>query len=122
MSDFLLSSIHYFRIPVVNLKESIKWYSECLKLKMRFDKGELAVFEVGTGPLLVLVEADKDSRGHFLKDGQAEFSIGFTTSDIQSLHDYLVDQHVTVESIMEEEGHRFFYFYDLDGNKLQVHN
>jgi len=67
MSNSLFNGIHYFRIPVVDLNESVSWYSECLKFKLRFKRDELAVFELETGPLLVLVEADMNSRGHFLK-------------------------------------------------------
>ncbi|MER2170363.1 MAG: VOC family protein [Psychrobacillus psychrodurans] len=122
MGKSLFNGIHYFRIPVINLGESLSWYSECLKLKLRFKKDDLAVFELETGPLLVLVEADINSRGHFLKDGQAEFSVGFTTQNINELYKYLLSQDVKVESIQEDEGHHFFYFYDLNGNKLQVHN
>ncbi|MGB3262107.1 VOC family protein [Paenisporosarcina sp.] len=122
MSNSLFNGIHYFRIPVVDLSESIAWYSECLRFKLRFNRDDLAVFELETGPLLVLVEADKNSRGHFLKSGQAEFSVGFTTSNINELYEYLVSQDVKVESIQEDEGHQFFYFYDPNGNKLQVHN
>ena len=122
MSDHLFNGIHYFRIPVVDLNESVSWYSECLKFKLKFNRGDLAVFELETGPLFVLVEADKDSRGHFLKDGQPEFSVGFTTSDIHQLYDYLAGKGVKLESIEEEEGHQFFHFYDPSGNKLQVHN
>lgn len=122
MSKSLFSGIHYFRIPVFDLSESVSWYSECLKFKLRFNRGDLAVYELGSGPLLVLVEADKNSRGHFLKDDQEEFSIGFTTLNINELYEYLVSQDVKVESIQQDEGHQFFYFYDPSGNKLQVHN
>ncbi|MCZ8537704.1 VOC family protein [Paenisporosarcina quisquiliarum] len=122
MSNSLFNGIHYFRIPVVDLRESVSWYSDCLKFKLRFKRDGLAVYELETGPLLVLVEADKNSRGHFLKGGQAEFSVGFTTTNINELYEYLVSQDVKVESIQEDEGHQFFHFYDPNGNKLQVHN
>lgn len=122
MSNSLFNGIHYFRIPVVDLNESVSWYSECLKFKLRFTRDGLAVFELETGPLLVLVEADMNSRGHFLKDGQAEFSVGFTTPNINELYEYLLSQDVKVESIQEDGGHQFFCFYDPNGNKLQVHN
>ena len=122
MSNSLFSGIHYFRIPVVDLSESVSWYSECLKFKLRFNRGDLAVYELETGPLLVLVEADKNSRGHFFKDEQEEFSVGFTTPNINELYEYLVSHDVKVESIQQDEGHQFFYFYDPSENKLQVHN
>ena len=80
MENSLLDHIHYFRIPVIDLKASVEWYTTCLGLNVRFSNDELAVLELTSGPLLVLVEADKDSRGHFTIDGHPEFSIGFTTS------------------------------------------
>ncbi|TGB00744.1 VOC family protein [Halobacillus salinus] len=122
MSDPLFTGIHYFRIPVTDLNESVTWYSECLQFKLKFNRGDLALFEIGDGSLLVLVEADTDSRGHFTKDGQAEFSVGFTTPDIERLYDHLVSNDVRVEAIQEDDGHQFFHFYDPTGNKLQVHN
>ncbi|MCA0172920.1 VOC family protein [Bacillus sp. RAR_GA_16] len=122
MSDSLFNGIHYIRIPVVNLSESVPWYTECLQFNLMFNRGDLAVLGLGQGPLFVLVEADEHSRGHFFKNGEPEFSVGLTTSNINRLYDYLVDQNVKVESIQEEEGHQFFHFYDPDGNKLQVHN
>ncbi|WP_226577585.1 VOC family protein [Halobacillus litoralis] len=122
MSDSLIDAIHYFRIPVTDLSESVTWYSECLNLKLKFNKEDFAVYELHSGPLLVLVEADKESRGHFFKNDQPEFSIGFTTSNIQEFYDYLVSQGVKVESIEEDAGHHFFHFYDPSGNKLQIHN
>ncbi|KGX91093.1 lactoylglutathione lyase [Pontibacillus halophilus JSM 076056 = DSM 19796] len=118
----LFNDIHYFRIPVVNVAEAIKWYSECLQLELRFNRGDLAVFNINSGPLLVLVEADQDSRGHFTIDGQPAFSVSFTTSKINELHHYLDKNEVKIEPIRSEHGHQFFYFYDPDGNKLQVHN
>ncbi len=80
MDNSLLDHIHYFRIPVIDLKSAIEWYTTCLQLKVRFSTDELAVLELPSGPLLVLVAADKESRGHFTIDGHPEFSIGFTTS------------------------------------------
>jgi len=117
-----INEVHYFRIPVNNLGESIRWYTECLGLKLRRKKeNELAVMEIGEGPLLILVEADKDSRGHFIRDGCIEFSIGFTSPEIHKFYEHLITQKVSVDEMKEEEGHYFFHFYDPSGNKLQVH-
>jgi catechol 2,3-dioxygenase-like lactoylglutathione lyase family enzyme len=122
MSESLINGIHYFRIPVIDLGESVKWYTECLGFKLRHNRGDLAVLELKTGPLLVLVQADKDSRGHFTINDQPEFSIGFTTSEIEKLHKHLSDHGIEVDEIQMDNGHHFFYFYDPTGNKLQVHN
>lgn len=117
-----IQEIHYFRIPVIDLDESIKWYTTCLGFSWRRKKeDELAVIEIQEGPLLILVKADPESRGHFHKDGMIEFSIGFTCSEIHKFYEYLVNQDVKVDEIIQDEGHHYFYFYDPSGNKLQVH-
>lgn len=122
MSKSLIHEMHYFRIPVLNLQKSITWYTECLGFQLRHTDGKLAVIELGSGPLLILLKADSDSRGHFTINGQAEFSIGFTTSNINELHTYLTNQDVKVDEMQEDNGHSYFHFFDPSGNKLQVHN
>lgn len=117
-----VNDIHYFRIPVTNLEQSIRWYTTCLGLKVRRRKDdELAVMELPEGPLLILVKADEESRGHFIKDGKDEFSIGFTCPDIHKFYAHLVQQEVRVEEMQEDAGHFYFFFYDLNNNKLQAH-
>jgi catechol 2,3-dioxygenase-like lactoylglutathione lyase family enzyme len=116
-----LEDIHYFRIPVTDLDSSARWYSDVLRLVLRRQTDERAVFEIGEGPLLVIVKADADSRGHFYIEGTPEFSVGFTCPDIHRFREYLIEQGVRAESMHEEGGHYYFHFYDPSGNKLQVH-
>lgn len=116
-----LEEIHYFRIPVTDLERTAEWYADVLRLKLRRQTDERAVFEIGEGPLLVLVEADASSKGHFYRNGQAEFSIGFSCPDIHAFRQYLFDQGVETEPMLEEDGHCHFHFYDPCGNKLQAH-
>ena len=122
MKESFFNDIHYFRIPVNHLEESLNWYTEILGFTLRFNRGDLAVLELKSGPLFVLVKGDEDSRGHFTINGKPEFSVGLTTSNIEGLHEYLKDHGVLIEAIQQDEGHSFFYFYDPSGNKLQVHN
>ncbi len=117
-----LDEMHYVRIPVTDLEGSADWYANVLRLTLRRQTEERAVFAVGEGPLLVIVKADADSRGHFLIEGRPEFSVGFTCSDIYHFREYLIEQGGQVEPMQEEEeGHCYFYFYDPSGNKLQAH-
>jgi hypothetical protein len=76
---------------------------------------------VGEGPLLVIVKADADSRGHFLIEGTPEFSVGFTSPDIHNFREYLNELGVQVDAMQEDDGHYYFHFYDPSGNKLQAH-
>lgn len=122
MSNRFLEEIHYFRMPVNNLEQSVTWYTEILGFQLRFSQEDLSVLALPSGPLYVLVKADDDSRGHFTVNGHPQFSVGFTTSRIRELHTYLTTKDVQVEEIQEDQGHHFFYFYDPSGNKLQVHN
>jgi catechol-2,3-dioxygenase len=117
----LIEDIHYFRIPVISLEESVTWYTECLGFQLRRLNEDLAVFELKEGPLLVLVKADSSSRGHFIKDGKPEFSVGFTCPEIHKLRQHLIEQNVEVDEMKEEEGHFYFHFYDPSKNKLQAH-
>lgn len=122
MDHVLLSEIHYFRMPVKNLEESIVWYQQILGLQIRMTEEHLAVLSLQTGPLLALVKADGNSSGHFTINGKPEFSVAFTTPDIEKLYNYLVISGVVVEPIQMDNGHSYFCFYDPSGNKLQVHN
>ncbi|MCM3718995.1 VOC family protein [Fictibacillus phosphorivorans] len=122
MAKPFIHEMHYFRIPVTNLQASITWYTECLGFQLKHSDGKLAVIELSSGPLLILIQGDPDSKGHFTINGKAEFSIGFTTSAINELYTYLKDQNVKVDDMQEDNGHSYFHFYDPSGNKLQVHN
>lgn len=116
-----LDEIHYFRIPVTDLEDSIDWYTNVLRISLRRQTERHAVFAIGEGPLLVIVKADADSRGHFLIEGFPEFSVGFTCADIHSFREYLIEQGSPVEPMQEADGHYYFHFYDPSGNKLQAH-
>jgi catechol 2,3-dioxygenase-like lactoylglutathione lyase family enzyme len=117
----LIEEIHYFRIPVNELEDSVRWYTECLGFTLRRITEELAVVELNAGPSLVLVKADSDSRGHFTRNGQLEFAVGFTSPNIHSLRESLIEHGVEVDEMKEDNGHFFFHFFDPNGNKLQAH-
>lgn len=116
-----LDEIHYFRIPVTDLENSVYWYTNVLGLILRTQTEGRAVFVVGEGPLLVIVKADEESRGNFLVGGSPEFSVGFTCPDIHNFREYLIEQGVQADPMLEEYGHYYFHFYDPSGNKLQAH-
>jgi catechol-2,3-dioxygenase len=117
----LIEEIHYFRIPVNELDESVRWYTECLGFALRRKTEELAVIELTAGPLLILVKADSDSRAHFTRNGQLEFAVGFTSPNIQRLRESLIEYGAEVDEMKEDNGHSYFHFFDPSGNKLQAH-
>ncbi|MBA2937251.1 VOC family protein [Paenibacillus sp. CGMCC 1.16610] len=66
----LIEEIHYIRIQVRELEDSVRWYTKFLGFTLRRLTEELAVAELKAGPLLVLVSAHIDSRGYFSRNGQ----------------------------------------------------
>lgn len=122
MNQSLIQEMHYFRMPVTDLEESVNWYTEHLGFHLKHRTENLAVVELQSGPLLIIVKADQSSRGHFTVNGQSEFSVAFTTTDIQQLYSSFKEQGIQVDEIKEDNGHLYFHFFDPSGNKLQVHN
>ena len=122
MSKSFIEQVHYIRIPVKDLAMSAQWYREVLGLQLLNNTEERAIFKVNEGPfLLILVPTEDETFAHFTIDHKQEFSIGFTSPEISKFHQHLMDNQVKVEKIKEDNGHRFFHFYDPNGNKLQVH-
>jgi hypothetical protein len=62
----------------------------------------LAAVELNAGPLLLLVKADPDSRGHFTRNDRLEFSIGFSSPNIHRLRGVLIGQGVKADEMKEE--------------------
>jgi catechol 2,3-dioxygenase-like lactoylglutathione lyase family enzyme len=118
-----INDVHYVRIPVRDMDTSVKWYSEILGLNLlTVTEENMAVLKIKEGSfLLILVQTEDNTYNHFTINNEPEFSIGFTSPDIKKFHQHLIDHDVKVETIKEDNGHLFFYFYDPSGNKLQVH-
>ncbi|MDZ5712664.1 VOC family protein [Jeotgalibacillus haloalkalitolerans] len=123
MSKSFIEQVHYIRIPVRDLEQSAKWYSDILGLQLlTITEEPVAIIKVNEGPfLLALVPADEESFSHFTINNEPAFSIGFSSSKLPEFHQHLLDHGAKVEDIQEYQGHSYFHFYDLNGNKLQVH-
>lgn len=122
MGQSFIEQVHYIRIPVKDLELSARWYRDVLGLQLLNTTDERAIIKVNEGPfLLILVPTEDETYAHFTIDQEQEFSIGFTSPELSSFHQHLIDHHVKVEDIKEDHGHAYFHFYDPNGNKLQVH-
>lgn len=123
MSKSFIEQVHYIRIPVRDLEQSAKWYSDVLGLKLlTITEDPFAVLKVNDGPFLItLVPTEDETFAHFTIDNEPAFSVGFTSPDLPGFHQHLKDNGVKVDDIKEDNGHAYFHFYDPNGNKLQVH-
>jgi catechol 2,3-dioxygenase-like lactoylglutathione lyase family enzyme len=122
MIKSFIDQVHYIRIPVKDLELSAQWYRDILGLLLLNNTDEFAILKVNEGPfLLILVPTQDETFVHFTIGNEQEFSIGFTSPELPKFHQHLIDNHVKVENINEDNDHTFFHFYDPSGNKLQVH-
>ena len=123
MSKSFIEQVHYIRIPVKDLEESAQWYRDVLGLQLlTVTDDPFAIIKINEGPfLLILVPTDDETFAHFTINNESAFSIGFTSLELSKFHQHLINNQVKVEDIQEENGHAYFHFYDLNGNKLQVH-
>ncbi|WP_407268548.1 VOC family protein [Radiobacillus sp. PE A8.2] len=123
MSNSFIEQVHYIRIPVKDLDRSAQWYRDVLGFQLlNITDDPFAILKVNEGPfLLILVPSDDETFAHFTVNNESAFSIGFTSSELLKLHQHLINNQVKVEDIHVDNGHAYFYFYDPNGNKLQVH-
>lgn len=123
MATTFINEVHYVRIPVKDIDESIKWYTELLGFKLLAVTEEgYAIIKVNDGSfLLTLVPTEDDTYAHFTIGGEPAFSIGFASPNLREFHQHLLDHGATVADIEDDNGHQYFHFYDPSGNKLQVH-
>lgn len=123
MSKSFIDQVHYMRIPVRDLEQSAQWYRDVLGLQLlTITDDPFAIFNINEGPfLIILVPTDEETFAHFTINKEAAFSIAFTSPELTQFHHHLMDHGVKVDEIQEDNGHAFFTFYDLNGNKLQTH-
>ena len=123
MSKSFIEQVHYIRIPVKDLEQSAQWYRDVLGLHLlTITEDPFAIFKINEGPFLItLVPTEDETFSHFTIDNNPAFSIAFTCPELTEFHQHLIDNGVKVEEIKEDNGHAYFNFYDINGNKLQSH-
>jgi catechol-2,3-dioxygenase len=123
METSLFTGIPGVFVPVKDLERSADWYKTVLGLE-EFKRSDITVeFKVGEGcPVLVLFKAEHDVPVKFPKNGHIDgnFFI-FKTPDADAAHQLLKENNISVSEIFLFEGiQKYFFFEDLDGNRLSV--
>lgn len=107
-------------VRVKNLDASREWYEDKLGLAPQFidPHGEIVVLDCGGTTSLTLWQLVK---GETLApdDRQGSFPI-FYSDDADAHHAILILRGIECGPIIAEKDARFFPFYDLDGNRLEV--
>ncbi|NMC58357.1 MAG: VOC family protein [Candidatus Methanofastidiosa archaeon] len=137
-------TLNHIAIIVSDLERSKRFYNETLGLETAFEHPiNGAQFEKVTGiegfDVVFAVLTDKKSRVNIelaeFKNGLVESPsifnhIAFEVEDVDALHQKFVNNYI--ETVSEPvtlthphpkiNGKRFFYFYDPDGNIIEVYN
>ncbi|TYS59553.1 hypothetical protein FZC76_22255 [Sutcliffiella horikoshii] len=100
-------------LTVSNVEQSSIWYQE-LGFKISFRGEGYRVLTVGNSEVPLTIEEGSMSS----KENQA-YPI-FFTKDIEKNHKKLQGKGIEVTGIKDDGDNKFFDFYDLDNNRLQV--
>lgn len=108
-------------LPVIDLDDSIEWYTDVLgfDLRWRADDGSYAAIEIGETPL-TLFEHDGAPLSIASPDstGDEHELLNFYTADIESVHERLRERDLDPAPITDFPGIRTFRFSDPSGNCL----
>jgi glyoxylase I family protein len=123
MTHSLLRGMEGVFIPVKNPSLSANWYEEKLGFQLLYIEEEAAVLKISSESQTVvcLVKAVHHQPMEFPENN---FGVGkyynFIPKDIEETHRVLRNQGVQVNPIGGEGNHRYFTFFDPDGNPLGV--
>jgi len=98
-------------VYVKNLEKATKWYQEILGLEIAMEYPGYVAFKLSETYLTLIEEDTQINRKHS--------SFNLYVEDIQIVHQHLRKNEVKTSEI-RQDGVFHFFFYDLDGNRLEV--
>jgi catechol 2,3-dioxygenase-like lactoylglutathione lyase family enzyme len=114
----IFQGIDTVTVRVANISRSKYWYQSKLGLKIVCEEPlkSLVVLDTGNATSIKLWQAE-DS---ILPRKITTSYIIFNTPDVKYMHAYLKSLQIRTEVIIESDYVKYFFFYDLDGNVLEV--
>lgn len=128
MSNIEHTTIGHVYIPTTNIDDAVSWYEDNLGLILGdrfYDRGSLIAilkFFTNSKIAIILVET-KDQKPLNINRNDRLFPVlSIYSKDIEKSHAYMVDHGIKVTSITTQGDNeaKYFYFYDLDGNLLEI--
>ncbi|RXZ81747.1 VOC family protein [Paenibacillaceae bacterium] len=117
--------ISHVQVPVNNLDDSIDWYVKFLGGTLAANFGVFAIIEFNEGPNINLWKTNDNTTSTFTVDGEPFPTIGIEVENIDhvitSIKESGSDYEGAGQPTLDEEGRKFFRFFDPTGNMIVVH-
>lgn len=121
-----IKGIDHVAINVRNIDQSVEFYTRVIGLNITQREPSKPGIEyfLDCGPSLIgIIQAKDLTRNHAFENeglGANHFSFRVHSKDFEPMIKRLEDHNVTIEFAKKREKSWSLYFYDLDGNKLEV--
>ena len=109
----------YVYLPVSDLDAAAKWYSDIFGFKIILNDPLYYELRSSSAIRIMLIKNNDGVNVHMMYDGIPQAAYGFTVSDIEVVHAYLISKGVEVKKIIEYQG-KSFSFTDSDGNVIEL--
>ncbi|MDQ8738981.1 VOC family protein [Paenibacillus sp. LHD-38] len=111
----------YQYIPVTNLQQALKWYSEHLGFKLAVEDPICLELRTESGVRVFLIPNDEGKvTSHMNYANGVQATYGFTVAeDIHSLYQQFKDKGIKVGKLSDYQG-LSFKFFDPDGNAIEL--
>lgn len=117
--------ISHVQVPTNSLEDSIQWYMECLGATLAANFGDFAIIELDNGPNINLWQTNDVITSTFTVEGKPFPTIGIEVENIEEIINSVIELGTDYEGdgspVVDEEGRKFFRFFDPTGNMLVVH-
>lgn len=117
--------ISHVQVPVNHLEDSIIWYEKFLGGACAANFGDFAIIELNEGPNINLWKTEDNISSTFTVNGRPHPVIGIEVEDIDQLINAIKESGTDYEGdgtpTLDEEGRKFFRFFDLNGNMFVAH-
>jgi metallothiol transferase len=121
-----IKGIDHVAINVKEIDKSVEFYTKIIGLNITQREPSKPGIEyfLDCGPSLIgIIQAKDLTRNHAFENeglGANHFSFRVHSKDFEPMIKHLEDHKVTIEFAKKREKSWSLYFYDLDGNKLEI--
>lgn len=117
--------ISHVQVPARNLEASIEWYEKVVGGTFVANFGQFAVIELSEGACINLWLTNDPTTSTFTVSGAPYPTIGIQCDDIETIiaavKQYGSDYEGEGLPTIDEEGRKFFRFFDPTGNMIVAH-